>query len=160
MLEKVTTILLLGLKADQSHVKMIIFSYNSFSAIDIIPLCKIYHFYWCFSQTLGYSSHRRSTKWPFYPFGIHDLWNVSCWFQVFRHVQASHWSCCNPLCQCVLSWYVYGGSLYMVGGESCTIFCFVISPWTKWLTFHRRFLIHFHEWKVLYFESIFTEVCS
>ena len=34
-------------------------------------------------------------------------------------------------------------------------------PWTKWPPFPRRhFQIHFHEWKVLYFDSNFTEVCS
>ena len=36
-----------------------------------------------------------------------------------------------------------------------------ISPWTKWLPFSRwHFKMHFHEWKVLYFDSKFTEVCS
>ena len=36
-----------------------------------------------------------------------------------------------------------------------------ISPWTKWPPFHRQhFQMHFHEWKFLYFDSNFTEVCS
>ena len=34
-------------------------------------------------------------------------------------------------------------------------------PWTKWLPFHRpHFQLHFLEWKVLYFDSNFTGVCS
>ena len=34
-------------------------------------------------------------------------------------------------------------------------------PWTKWLPFHKRYIHkHFLEWKVLYFEWDFTEVCS
>ena len=34
-------------------------------------------------------------------------------------------------------------------------------PWAKWLRFRRRYLwMHFHVWKVLYFGSKFTEVCS
>ena len=33
--------------------------------------------------------------------------------------------------------------------------------WTKWPRFRRRyFQMHFREWKVLYFDSNFTEVCS
>ena len=32
-------------------------------------------------------------------------------------------------------------------------------PWTKWLPFRRQhFQMHFHEWKLLYFDSNFTEV--
>ena len=34
------------------------------------------------------------------------------------------------------------------------------SPGTKWPPFHRRFQMHFHEWKVLYFESTHTEFGS
>ena len=35
------------------------------------------------------------------------------------------------------------------------------APWTKWLPFLRRsFQMHFHEWKVLYFDQNFNEVCS
>ena len=34
-------------------------------------------------------------------------------------------------------------------------------PWTKWPCFPRRhFQMHFHEWKVLYCDSNFIEVCS
>ena len=34
-------------------------------------------------------------------------------------------------------------------------------PETKWPLFRRRhFQMHFHEWKVLYFDSNFTDVCS
>ena len=34
-------------------------------------------------------------------------------------------------------------------------------PLEKWPPFRRRhFYMHFHEWKVLYFDSNFTEVCS
>ena len=34
-------------------------------------------------------------------------------------------------------------------------------PWTKCPPFRRRhFQVRFHEWKILYFASIFTEVCS
>ena len=34
-------------------------------------------------------------------------------------------------------------------------------PGTKWLPFRKRyFQIHFREWKVLYFDSNFSEVCS
>ena len=37
----------------------------------------------------------------------------------------------------------------------------LISPWTKWLPFRRRYFhMHFSEWKVLYFDYNFTEVCS
>ena len=35
------------------------------------------------------------------------------------------------------------------------------SPWTRWPPFRRRyFQMHFREWKVLYFDLNFTEVCS
>ena len=35
------------------------------------------------------------------------------------------------------------------------------SPWTKWLPFRRwYFQVHFCEWKILYFDDNFTEVCS
>ena len=34
-------------------------------------------------------------------------------------------------------------------------------PWTKWPPFRRRYFhMHFREWKVLHFDSNFTEVCS
>ena len=37
----------------------------------------------------------------------------------------------------------------------------VISPWTKWPSFHRRyFQMPFHLWKILYFDWNFTELCS
>ena len=37
----------------------------------------------------------------------------------------------------------------------------LISPWTKWLPLCRRyFQMPFLEWKYLYFDEIFTEVCS
>ena len=37
----------------------------------------------------------------------------------------------------------------------------LIFPWRKWPPFRRRhFQIHFLEWKVWYFDSNFTEVCS
>ena len=34
-------------------------------------------------------------------------------------------------------------------------------PWTKWSPFRRRdFQMHFHEWKILPFDSNFSDVCS
>ena len=37
----------------------------------------------------------------------------------------------------------------------------LISPWRKWPPFRRRQLqTHFHEWKVLYFDSNFIKSCS
>ena len=34
-------------------------------------------------------------------------------------------------------------------------------PWTKWLLFHRHyFQIHFCKWKILYFDSNLSEICS
>ena len=37
----------------------------------------------------------------------------------------------------------------------------IISPWTKWPPFRRRYFhMHFLEWKYLYFDYNFTEVCS
>ena len=47
--------------------------------------------------------------------------------------------------------------------EPCIVFaCSALnSPWTYWLPFRRQyFQTHFHEWKVLYFDSNFTEICS
>ena len=36
-----------------------------------------------------------------------------------------------------------------------------LPPWTKWPPFYRQyFQMHFHEWKVLYFDLNFTEVFS
>ena len=41
------------------------------------------------------------------------------------------------------------------------ILIFTYLPWTKWLPFPKQhFQMHFHEWKVFYFDSNFTEVCS
>ena len=43
---------------------------------------------------------------------------------------------------------------------------FIFNQWrpteaeTKWLPFRRQFQTHFHEWKVFYFDSNFTEFCS
>ena len=37
----------------------------------------------------------------------------------------------------------------------------LISPWTNWLPLRRQyFQMHFHEWKVFYFDYNFTEVSS
>ena len=41
----------------------------------------------------------------------------------------------------------------------------LISPWSKWLPFPRRhfqhfFFMYFHEWKILFFDLNFIEVCS
>ena len=46
--------------------------------------------------------------------------------------------------------------------ELCSIgITLFIFPWTKWPPFHiRHFQVHLYEWKVLYFDSNFTEVCS
>ena len=41
------------------------------------------------------------------------------------------------------------------------IFIQLISPWSIWTPFGRRyFQMHFYEWKVLYFDQNFTEICS
>ena len=49
-----------------------------------------------------------------------------------------------------------------MGDSGVLLGCYLnsISPWTKWPPFRRgHFQLHFHEWKVLYFDSNFTEVC-
>ena len=76
-----------------------------------------------------------------------------------------------------IAWYSLMISLYLITIFQCTLaktrsstkkesshainWSWLISPWTKCPPFRRRyFQMHFHEWKVLYFESNFTEVCS
>ena len=53
-----------------------------------------------------------------------------------------------------------GLSSWVTGVQRCPI-AFIHLPWTKWPLFRgRHFQMHFLEWKVLYFDSNFTEVCS
>ena len=51
----------------------------------------------------------------------------------------------------------------LIGSISCrqAAVNWLISPWTKWMPFPRQhFQMHFHEWKVLYFDLNFIEVSS
>ena len=50
-------------------------------------------------------------------------------------------------------------SLYWIRAQASN--SYLISPSTKWPPFPwRHFEMHFHEWKFLYFELNFTQVCS
>ena len=58
---------------------------------------------------------------------------------------------------CMGEWHAWVNVACKISASICKL----ISPWTKWPKLRRRhFQMHFHEWKVLYFDSNFTEVCS
>ena len=106
------------------------------------------------------------------------LFSTSCWFVV---IGMSHIRCrCHKILLALSGFasslctsnerFITSAEIRALRGHSITSFHVAViikpyasssAPGTKWPPFCRRcFLMHFREWKVLYFELIFTEVSS
>ena len=78
-----------------------------------------------------------------------------------RAVPRPHQLHCVNTMWCWSLWHVSNYTARWMEGWCFVLFYLLISPWTKWLPFHRwHFQMHFHQWKVLYSDSNFTKICS